>query len=1320
MTNRAGSGALTGVDDIYPLTPTQLGILFDSLRDTDPELYFEQVRCDLVGDVDVDALHRAWTATIAHHPALRTIWLWDGLDDPVQVVRTSVELPWVELEQRSEPDQRHAVDELARLDRSTGFDLTKPPVARVTVIRLADDRVHMIWSFHHIMLDGWSAALVLDEVLGRCGGRTPPPAPPFREHLAWIARQDNDQARAHWRSLLDGFDEPTRLAMDLRPTDATFRLARTTAELDESTTNRLTAVAREHRTTTNTLVQAAWATVVSSNSGDDDVVFGVTGSGRAAEVDDVERVVGMFLATLPMRVRFDGDVPISDWWAEIQRQQLDLTHFQYSSLADVVRWSDVPAGVPLFDTAVIFENYPRRDGDAGPVAIEHRQVFEQTRFPLTLMIGAEARLQVVALFDESRFERGTVDDLLTQFLRVLDRMTTDPDLPVRGLTVLTDEEREQVLVDWNRTDRPVPASTVHAEIERHAAADPNATAVIEGDRHWSYREIVDAAAALAARMQTAGAAPGQTIGVALPRSAEAIIALLAVIRSGAAYVPLEPDSPADRLAVIAHDAHITMALTAPAFEPLVAGLGLPVIDVTGSNVELEPLPAATVGADDPMFVVFTSGSTGRPKGVPGSHRAVLNRIAWQLETYPFTDDEVACHKTTLGFVDHVAELWAPLVAGRSVVIVPDEVVRDVDEFVSTLARHRIRRIVMVPSLLEAVLDSVPDLATRLEQLRLWALSGERLPRSLADRFRAAMPHARLLNIYGMSEAMADVTCFDGEWTDSQEAVPIGRPIHNQRVYVLDRVGRPAPVGVPGQIWISGVGVSRGYWRREDLNAEKFLANEFGEGPHARRYASGDIGRWNHDGQLEYVGRIDRQVKVRGIRVELGEVEAAVRGLAGVSDVVVVDGSADHEATRLVAHVVTDGDVDLDEARKRLAARQPSHLVPAVFRRLDSIPLLPSGKTDLNALPGAAASAPPVRDDVDDELRTMMALWQDVIETGAVGPDDDFFDVGGHSIAAMRLMSRLKREHGVNLGLAVLYRHSTPRRLLTHVRSQADQDSPADSVEPDVRHLVPITRGTDPAQVVYCIHGAGGNVLNFHDLAQSLAPDWGVVGIQAAGVDGVTPPHRSLDEMCDAYIAEILADREDGPLFVAGFSGGGIIAYEIAVRLAARGRPVDAVVLLDTFHRSIQGRRRTVGEHASALVRQGPAYLAERVQVRRQRRMYERADEIVEAETPVDGPVPHELRDAHLVSNIRSLLDDYDTPDYDGPVWLFAATDVLDVFRHAGLDRGWSSSVSRLRAELVPGDHANFILEPNARHLGARLLERLNHVVANNPSGSARA
>ncbi len=1306
---------MKGVADVYPLTPAQLGILYDSLRDPDPELYFEQVRFDLVGDVEPSTLRQAWNDTIDRHPALRTVWLWEGLDDPVQVVRERVDLPWTDIDMTSVDDQRKALGQLARRDRSQGFDLRRPPVSRVTVARLADDRHHVIWSFHHIMLDGWSTARVLDEILDRCAGREVAAAPPFRDHVAWVTAQDHTIADAHWHRLLDGFDQPTRVVGGRRQNDEPFDRARATITLDEDATQAVTAAARADRVTVNTVVQAAWAVTLSCLSGNDDVVFGVTGSGRPAELAGVESIVGMFLSTLPMRVRIGSDRTVRDLWRDVQEQQLDLTQFQYSSLAEIARRSAVPPGVPLFETALVFENFPRPENAGREFVVEHHEVFEQTRFPLTVMVGAGERLDALALYDRSQFDDGAVEALLEAFVGVLDTMVADPTLPATSVSTMTEADRRRLLVEVNSTDRPVLDSTVHDEIAAHARQRPDSIALIEGDRSMSYGELDRAARAFARRLLAHGIEPGTATLIAADRSIDAVVAMLATIRTGSPYVPVDPGTPVTRLRSVIEDAGPSLAVTSSRHADALGELGVPILQLPDGTTtdDTEPLDepderSAAGSAADTMFVVFTSGSTGRPKGVPGSHRAVLNRCAWEARVAPYEPDETTAQKTTFDFVDHVAELWAPLVAGRPLVIIPDDVVRRPTDLVATLSRHRVRRIVMVPSLLGVLLEAFPDVGDRLPELRRWTLSGERLEPALVERFRSRIPNATLLNVYGMSEVMADATAFEVDAPDptestAREPVPIGRPIDNQRVYVIDRAGRAAPIGVPGEIHISGVGLMAGYWRRDDLTAERIEPNPFGDGDHARWYATGDIGRWSAGGQLEYLGRVDRQVKVRGVRVELGDVEAAIRRLPGVIDVVVVDVSGAGAPVLLRAYLVTDEGTDVADARRRLVDLVPSALVPGQFVRVDEIPLLPSGKVDRAALVDRTVDVggdrPSADHDTtgaaDDDLGTMIEIWRDVIETERIGPDDDFFDAGGHSIAGMRLLARIKRTFDVNLELSVLYDAATPRTLTDEVRraSPATQQSRG-----GVRHLVPITTGADPDRTLYCVHGAGGNVLNLRDLAQALAPDWGLVGIQASGVDGVSALHGSIDEMCEAYLSALESDRPDGPLFLAGFSGGGIIAYEMAARLRDRGRNVGAVVLLDTFHPSVRGRRRTVAEHARALIRQGPGYLVERHRVRRQRHLYANAEEIVDAHTQPDEPVPHELRDAMLVNNTRSIIDGWTPRRYDGPVRMFAAADVLDVFAHAGLDRGWAAWTSDLRCELVPGGHQDLIVDPHASSL----------------------
>jgi amino acid adenylation domain-containing protein len=1314
---------MSNVDDAYPLTPSQLGILYDSLRDVDPELYFEQVRFDLVGEIDLDEMSLAWREIVARHPPLRTIWLWEGLDRPVQVVRTNVELPWTVLDwsDRDGAAARSDLDDLASADRRAGFDLRKAPVMRVLVVRLSHDRVHVVWSYHHIMMDGWSTSLIIDEVLDRLAGLQPADRrrsdpPTFRQYVEWLNRQDAQRAERFWRDHLRSFARATPLTGDRGPSTRRYEPGQRTAALGPPETARLASVAREHRVTLNTLVQAAWAVVVSCNSGDDDVVFGVTTSGRPSDLDGVEHIVGMFLATLPMRVRFDSSRTIAELWADLQALQLDLDQHRSSSLADITRWSDVPPGEPLFDSTLIFENYPRPDERERCFAVERRSVREQTRFPLTLMVGLAEQLEMSALYDGSRFSSDAVDLLLHQLANVLVRMAADPGSTLSLLSVMSDEERHRMLVEWNETDRPIPEGTVHAAVDRHAMAFPGSVALIVAGTTISYGELRQRSDRLAGRLRAMGVEPGSIVGVVHERSIDLVVALLAVMKCGAAYVAIEPGTPPERLRSIVEDAGITRALCGQASGTALAALDVEIIDEPSGHQEGNPdLQLPEVQSTAPMFVIFTSGSTGRPKGVPGSHRAVLNRCQWQFDTYPYGPDEVTCQKTTLNFVDHVAELWAPLVAGRPVVIIPDDIARVPDLFVSELARHRINRIVLVPSMLRLLLDEVPELGRRLPDLRLWMVSGEALSATLAQRLLDAVPGATLVNVYGMSEAMADVTAHEVGSSTDPSPVPIGRPLHNQRVYVVDGVGRPAPVGVPGQIWVSGPAVAPGCFRNGQLTDADLRVNPFA-GDHGLVYVTGDVGRWRQDGVLEYLGRIDRQVKIRGVRVEPGEVEQAIGELAGVQDVVVV-ASRTGDQVDLVAFVVAGEDLEPTAVRRSLLGRLPAAFIPSVIQQVEKIPLLPSGKVDIEALRAAPRSARPEQDQVpfDDDVASMIALWEEVIGTDGIGPDDEFFDVGGHSMAAMRVLARVLREHDVNIPLATFYSSPTPRSLADQLHRSLSSAGESHRF----RHLVPFTAVERPtAGTVFCVHGVGGNTLNLVELAGHLRPEWDLVGVQASGVDGIGPVHTSMDELCTAYLDEILAYGVEGPYFLAGYSSGGIFAIEMATRLVSGGHDVGGVALLDTFHPDVTGRARRPLRHLEAFLRQGRGYIRERRSAREAVRHFAELDELLAAHTSGDGVMAYELRERWVSTALRAILGGYSPPVYRGKVWLFAATSLDQRYEHVGMDRGWATSAPHLDIVPIPGGHDDFLREPNVNRVAMALRSRLDEAVRSRSIGSA--
>ena len=1311
---------MKNVDDIYPLTPTQEGILYQTLRDPRPELYFEQVRYDLIGPIEPQRLRHAWERVVRRHPALRTIFVREGVDRPLQVVRTTVELPWTELDWRHDGAEATAsaarLDQLATELRQVAFDLSRAPNLRLTMIRVADDRTHLVWDFPHILLDGWSASRVVAEVIDAYHGPDGSPtdaAPGFSSHLAWLATQDQAAGAAHWRRVLDGFEAPTPLRIGTEPGDPGFRHGRHHSRFSPGVSLRLGEFARRHRLTVNSVIQGGWGLVQAQYAGTSDVVVGVTTSGRPPEVDRVDEIVGMFLTTLPLRVTIRSDQPVAEWLGSLQRQMLDLQQYQYSSLAEIQSRAEVPPGGSLFDVVLVFENYPAAPRSEGDLSVEVADVFEQSPYGITLLIGPGDEIEIVALYDRARFTPAQIDELMGRFERAVEQLVdAEPGRRLADVDLLTDDERRR-LVELG--EGPAVRRDEHETVDGlflAAVADrPDAVAVIGDEGSVTRAELEARAGRLAEVLRARGVGPEVPVGVAIPRSTDMVVALLAVVRAGGVYVPLDPDYPSSRIEMMIEDSGAILVLTTEDTDSTFAAHAPPTLPVhrAGGLDASAPSPPGPnhLDADRSLFVTFTSGSTGRPKPVQGHHRGVINRCRWQWAAYPFEPGETVAAKTTLNFVDHLWEIWGALLGGAPLLLVPEDTVRNPPAFLDLLAHHRVRRVVLVPSLIRVLLETHPDIGRRLPDLTLWTFSGEPVDTELAEQFRRLLPHATLLDFYGMSEATIDVTTYDDRWTEGPD-VPIGRPIDNMRARVLDEHDRLVPLGVPGQICAGGVGLSDGYWRRPDLTDERFLDDPYLPGQ--RLYRTGDIGRWRADGMLEYLGRSDDQVKVRGARVELAEVEASFRRQADVDDVLVVARSLQGD-TRLVAYLrgSTTAEAALDAARSVLA---PS-MVPAHVVLLDEFPLTPNGKVDRRSLPDPVVRHRRVTGEVSEDVAAMIRLWETTIGVDGIGPDDDFFDVGGHSLLAVRLFSRIDRHYDANLPLALLFEAPTPRSLVGAIeRSRGGGDPGADPWT----HLVEITR--TPGRPFFCVHGGGGNVLSFRRLAELLGSDIGFVGIQASGVDGVLPMHASIEEMRDHYLAELRAYQPTGPYTLGGYSGGGIVAIAIAQRLEELGETVDQVVLLDTVHPTMRVEGIPARDHLAKLRAEGPAYLGQRLRSRVQRRRRRRRDEEIARMDPADGDVvPFEIRERQLLANFHRLLDSFDPGTYDGRVLLVVAGDSW-IYGQVPPGTGWTGAVSDLEMVTVGGEHLTLLEEEHVGAVADVLRRRLAETLTG-PDGTSR-
>ncbi|HSF39388.1 MAG TPA: non-ribosomal peptide synthase/polyketide synthase [Thermoanaerobaculia bacterium] len=1028
------------IEDIYPLSPLQNGMLFHSLMAPGSGVYIGQFTSALPADLDSRLFRQAWERLIGRHGALRTVFLWDGLHEPRQAVHKSCALPWQDLDWRDLPadEQQRRFEELRYCDRHTPLPLTQAPLMRFSLIRL-DRELAFIWTFHHLLIDGWSIPVLVQE-LGSIyaalrEGREPalPPARPFSDYIAWLLRQDQSRAEPFWREELAGFTAPNSLGIDhAAEAHGASGYSEQRIRVSREVTAELQALAARHRLTLQTVTLGAWALLVSRYSSEEDVVFGSVVSGRPAALPGVETMIGMLINTLPVRVRVDDAEPLVPWLHRLQESQLARQEFEHSPLTQIQRWSEVPAGSQMFETIYVFENYPAAgdgDGGSGGLRISRLRSFENTHYPIALLLAAADQISLRLTYDRARIDEDAVPRLLQHLATLLEGMAGGPERRIGELGLLTAEEALQLRA-WNETATAYPLDRpLHAWIEERASLSPEAVAIVFETEKLTYRELNRRANRLARRLHAHGCAPESRVGVLLERSCELLVALLGILKAGAAYVPLDPDHPADRLAFQERDARLRLILTRSDLAGRLPGAEERFLFLEhGGPADGDPADdsfSVPVDPDHPAYVLYTSGSTGRPKGAVISHRAIANRLLWMQEALRLSPADRVLQKTPFSFDVSVWELFWPLMTGACLVVARPGGHRDNPYLVRLIAEQGITVLHFVPSMLQLFLEE-PG-AEKCCTLRDVVCSGEALPAELARRFAARLGHARLHNLYGPTEAAVDVTSWTCDATSTgsdRGSIPIGRPIANTRIHLLGPGLLPVPVGVPGELFIAGVNLARGYVERPDLTAERFLPAPAGGEPGERVYRTGDLARWRDNGALEFLGRTDHQVKIRGFRIELGEIEAVLLTLPGVREAVVLaredragTGSGDR---RLVAYTV--GDATADALRQGLRERLPEHMVPAAFVALAALPLTPSGKADRKALPApewqsAAEGHLAPRTPVEDVLA---GIWAEILGLERVGAADNFFNLGGHSLLATRVMSRLRGAFGVEVPLREIF------------------------------------------------------------------------------------------------------------------------------------------------------------------------------------------------------------------------------------------------------------------------------------------------------------
>ncbi|WP_441249545.1 amino acid adenylation domain-containing protein [Kitasatospora sp. McL0602] len=1029
----AGDGRT--VEDVYPLTPMQSGLLFHSLDAHEDDIYFTHLGLVLDGVTDPALLAEAWQRVVDRTPVLRTAIAEAESGRPLQVVHRDATVPVV-VEDWSELTEAQQQERIRLLAETPGepLDLARPPLLRLHLARLGASTVHLRCSSHHLLLDGWSFADVLGEVFAEhaalSGRQTAAPRPrrPFREYVRWLGEQDTAAAQEYWTGLLAGFSGPTALSFDRVPMRS--HQSRDTGHLDlvltAAETARLEGFAREARVTVNTLIQGAWALLLSRYSGDRQVCFGTTVGGRPADLPGSDDMVGLFINTLPARLTVSPGSDLRAWLREIQEQQVDGRQYEYVSLAQVRHWAAVPAGTDLFDSCVVFENFPYDEHAAERHGLGVRSLagLETSNFPLTCVAHLVDGLHMRLGYDPRLFDDATAARFADHLLGLLDAMVAPPGTTLRDLPLVRGAELDRLVVEFNGTPSGYPERCLHELFAEVAREHPDRPAIVAGDTRLTYAELDARADRLAHELAGRGVGPEVPVGICLPGGAEMITAMIAVLKAGGAYVPIDPGYPAERLAFLIGDSAVPVMLTSAALAPGLPPTGaetLLVDDLRPGPIAGPPLSRTT--PDNVAVLVYTSGSTGAPKASMVTHRGLVRLVRAKGE-HTFGDATRLVQHMSISFDAAQNELWQALLSGACLAVAPGDF-HSVDELEKFLAEHEVEAISFAAGFFHAVADTDPGI---LAGLRRVVVGGEALSAAHCARVLDRLPDLEIINEYGPTECSVTSTCFPVERGGPPgRTVSIGRPTADARVYLLDQDLQVVPVGVTGEAYLAGDGVCRGYRDRPALTAERFLPDLFGA-PGARMYRSGDLMRWRPDGTLEFVGRSDDQVKLRGYRIELGEIEQALARHPDVAGAAVVVREDQPGRRRLVGYVVSEQDPA--ELTSYLAARLPEYMVPAAFVRLDGIPLTAHGKVDRRALPEPTASAvgrARVEPRTEDE-RTMAAIWAEVLGVERVGVTDDFFDLGGDSILSIQVVFKSRRA-GLQVSSSDLFRHSTVEQLV---------------------------------------------------------------------------------------------------------------------------------------------------------------------------------------------------------------------------------------------------------------------------------------------------
>ncbi|MGU2525158.1 amino acid adenylation domain-containing protein, partial [Pseudomonas aeruginosa] len=1146
------------VEDLYPLSPMQQGMLFLGLNSPDAELYINQLSIAVDG-LDPQRLQRAWSAVAQRHEVLRSGFLWLDQEEPLQFVLADPGLPFEVLDWRGRAISDEALEQVAQQERRKGFDLGQPPLQRVRLLRLGEDRYQLIWTYHHILIDGWSTSQLFGEILELYSGGSLPPAVPYRHYIAWLRARDGKASEAFWRRQLARMDEPTYLADAFNAAREGYGHQALYTRLDSDATEHLKRFAQSQRVTLNTLVQGAWLLLLSRYSGQRCVSFGATVAGRPASLEASERILGLFINTLPVVCEVAPEQCVGDWLRALQDYNLEMREQEYTPLSDIQRWAG-RSGQSLFDSIIVFENHPvdrtLRDWRDDSLRFGEMRSAGLTNFPMDLMVTSDdSGLAIEYMFLREHFAVASVERLRTDMEGLLAALSGDAECRLGNIGL---PSARVPLADGACPDR---YPLVHQRIGEWSRCTPDATALVFDERSHSFAELDARANRLAHALVERGVAADVRVGVALPRGTELVVALLAVLKAGGAYVPLDLAYPRERLAYLMQDSGIALLLSesqALVQLPVPAGVPALALDRLDLLEHSAQAPQVEVHPANLAYVIYTSGSTGLPKGVAVSHGPLAMHIDAVGERYEMTPADRELHFMSFAF-DGAHERWLTALGHGGSLLLRDDALWTPEQTYAAMQRHGVTVAAFPPVYLQQLAEHA-ERDGNPPPVRIYCFGGDAVPVAGFELAKRALKPRYIINGYGPTETVVTPLIWKAAMDTECGAAyaPIGSFVGERCGYVLDADLNPLPAGVAGELYLGGVGLARGYLQRPGLSAERFVANPFSR-TGERLYRTGDLVRQREDGTFDYLGRIDNQVKVRGFRIELGEIEARLQDAGEVREAVVVARDA-ASGKQLLGYVVAEDGADasglLERLRERLKRDLPEYMVPAHLALLPAMPLTPNGKIDRKALPDIDVTASEAYVAPRNELELALAgIWQEVLGIARIGVHDNFFELGGDSILSMQVVAKARALK--KLGFSLKLRDLIQKPSIAALSGYDDSAAPPSPI-------LALNAAVDGCPPLFCVHAGFGTVFDYEPLARRLNGRRSVLAIQARSLLDPNWRDVSLQRMAEDYVALIRQRQAEGPYHLLGWSLGGTLGMLMAAELERQGQQVAFLGLLDSY------------------------------------------------------------------------------------------------------------------------------------------------------------